>query len=480
MKKSRNHIFLLFLLLGLTHFRTCLAANKDGCDSLYIEAKERNKQYPELARWKNYPVNTVESLGYSITEPDFTNRYGSSALAPHFKASGFFRVSQHKDRWYMIDPDGYLHIDAAVVGVRQGKGETNKKALIKKYGNTLTWINSTIHELVSFGFNGAGCWSEETSIQEFNRHNTQTVFTYCPILNLMAGYGRELKITRQLAGNTGYPNQCIPVFGPGFREYCKRQIPLKIESYKQDPAVIGYFSDNELPFGKHNLEGYLDLPESDPGHQAAKEWLRKQGVSREAITDELRDKFAGYVAHTYYQIVSDLLKLYDPNHMYLGSRLHGSAKFIKEIFEAAGRFCDIISINYYGFWKVRRSDMQNWVQWTNTPFMITEFYTKGEDSGLANTSGAGWTVHTQRDRGIHYENFILGLLSCKNCVGWSWFKYQDNDPTARGVDPSNIDSNKGCYDNIYNPYKDLTKRMQLINRIRYKVIELFDQTTTCP
>ncbi len=60
--------------------------------------------------------------------------------------------------------------------------------------------------------------------------------------------------------------------------------------------------------------------------------------------------------------------------------------------------------------------------------MITEFYVKGEDSGLPNTTGAGWVVPTQTDRGRFYQHYILGLLQSGNCVGWHWFKYQDNDP----------------------------------------------------
>jgi len=32
------------------------------------------------------------------------------------------------------------------------------------------------------------------------------------------------------------------------------------------------------------------------------------------------------------------------------------------------------------------------------------------DSGLANTTGAGFTVQTQQERGYAYQHFVLGLL----------------------------------------------------------------------
>ena len=34
-----------------------------------------------------------------------------------------------------------------------------------------------------------------------------------------------------------------------------------------------------------------------------------------------------------------------------------------------------------------------------TPFMVTEFYTKGEDTKLDNSSGAGFVVRDQQNRG---------------------------------------------------------------------------------
>ena len=96
--------------------------------------------------------------------------------------------------------------------------------------------------------------------------------------------------------------------------------------------------------------------------------------------------------------------------------------------------------------------------------MITEFYTKAEDSGLPNITGAGWLVKTQHERGIFYQNFCLSLLSAPNCVGWHWFRYQDNDPTDPKADPSNNDSNKGLVNNRYEVYLPLAEKMIELNR----------------
>jgi len=69
-------------------------------------------------------------------------------------------------------------------------------------------------------------------------------------------------------------------------------------------------------------------------------------------------------------------------------------------------------------------------------------------------------------------------LESGNCVGWHWFRYQDNDPTAKGVDPSNLDSNKGLVDNEYNFYKPLADAMKELNINAYRLADWFDQQST--
>jgi len=83
-------------------------------------------------------------------------------------------------------------------------------------------------------------------------------------------------------------------------------------------------------------------------------------------------------------------------------------------------------------------------------------------------------VKTQQDRGLFYQNFTLGLLESGNCVGWHWFKYQDNDPTNKNVDPSNTDANKGILNNKYQAYTGLTEKMKELNQQVYHLIDFFD------
>ena len=145
-----------------------------------------------------------------------------------------------------------------------------------------------------------------------------------------------------------------------------------------------------------------------------------------------------------------------------------------EMFRAAGKYLDVIAVNYYGAWGPDAERMAMWGKESGRPFMITEFYAKGHDSGLPNNSGAGWLVQTQKDRARFYQNFTLGLLESKSCVGWHWFKYRDNNPEDLSTDPSNRDSNKGIIDYKYKPYVKLLEDMKKLNNELYAIIDFFD------
>ena len=137
---------------------------------------------------------------------------------------------------------------------------------------------------------------------------------------------------------------------------------------------------------------------------------------------------------------------------------------------------DILSINHYHKWQPEAWQMQQWENWSGKPFLISEFYSKGEDSGLANESGEGWIVKTQEDRGYFYQNFIIELLKSRACVGWHWLSYQDSDPQHGGNTPSNRNTNKGLYTYDYRPYNAALKPMQEINNRLYRLIEYFDRS----
>jgi hypothetical protein len=463
--------------LGLCLFFACAScfAQDNNEYNVNIGAKISNQgsgKPPGFSEWKDYPTRTVTSLiGFQPQKKFKLSRYGGRMDMKAY-ATGFFHVSKVNGRWWSVDPDGYLFIDKGVNDIKIGESERNKKSFDVSFGNNDRWAEETTKTLQGLGFNGAGAWSSYKLLKGVI--NDKAPLAYTVMLDFMGSYGRK-KGAYQQSGHLGYPDNTIFVFDPGFEKFCDGYA-AQIAENAGDKNLYAYFSDNELPFYRKTLDNFLSKKDTlDAGYLVAKKWLNDQGISKEQITDQHRNLFLGIVAEKYFSIVSRAIRKYDPNHMYIGCRFNAYEKNVKEVMQAAGKYLDAISINYYDQWTPQVQHMNNWTQWSGRPFLITEWYVKGEDSGMGNYSGAGWIVKTQEDRGLFYQNYTLGLIESGNCVGWHWFKYQDNDPTNKNVDPSNTDANKGLLDNNYQLYKGLTDKMRELNDQVYPLIDFFDK-----
>jgi hypothetical protein len=424
--------------------------------------------------WTNYPTRTLAALPEAATSRVDTNldQYGGMLVRKE-KATGFFYPKKIGDRWWLIDPEGGLFLHKAVVAVTPMGGTNAAAALKEKFGSNSNWVAGTSGLLHSLGFNGLGAWSDTERL----RQSSQPL-AYTRIWNFMSSYGQKRGGTYQQSGHVGYPKDCIFVFDPEFEKFCDTYAQQLAKS-KDDPWLLGHFSDNEMPFKRDALINYLQLPEKDPGHQAAQSWLQArhgaQATVRD-ITEQDKKDFLALVTDRYYRIVSAAIKKYDPNHLFLGSRFNDGELNYPEVFKAAGAYVDVMAVNYYRTWTPSQKKLAMWSQESGRPILITEWYVKGEDSGLSNTSGAGWIVKSQRDRGLFYQNFTLGLLESKVCVGWHWFKYSDNDPSEPNTDPSNRDANKGIVNFRYEPYSALLDAMKPLNERVYALADYFDRT----
>ena len=426
--------------------------------------------YKPYAPFKTRTVELLKGYKPPVSSQQLS-KYGG-LVEKKSQATGFFHVQKIGDRWWGIDPEGCLYINVALNSISAGNSDRNQQSLKSKFGSKEIWMSETIKMLREDGFNCAGSWSDYKSIIEANKTSDKP-FSYTINWNFMSSYGKERGGTYQQPGHTGYPNDAIFVFDPEFETFCDRHA-RQLSATKDDPNLFGHFSDNEMPFKLKSLDNFLALPENEPGHKAAVKWMEEQGISKEQITDAHRELFMALIAGRYLSIVSSAIKKYDPNHMYIGARFNGDEKNHQQFMKTAGKFLDLVSINYYNYWTPDSAQMANWTNWSGKPFIITEYYTKGEDSGMPNQSGAGWIVRTQRDRGLFYQNYNLALLESKNCIGWHYFKYQDNDPTAKGVDPSNIDANKGIVNNDYEIWEPMMKLMKELNIQVYSIIKYFD------
>jgi hypothetical protein len=486
--KPMNRLFLttaVFLLAGtLSCSKTDAQVPKD--QAIPANATDANGYYLVKARsnatsttWKTYTAKTIDRLpGFSYTQDPAINAYGSWRVNPS-AGTGFFRVEKRGDRWWIIDPEGYPFIHKGVAVFRPGSSDNQKAALSSKYGSGENWANQESLFLKQHGFNGTGAWSDVDLLRQ-----TPSPLVYTVIVNPMGAYKSE-HIKKfggkyEAAGWQGYRYDLAMVFDPEFDAYVEKAI-APIAKYASDKNLLGYFTDNELPWKNDALDRHLNfLSKEEAGYIAAKKWLNER-KGKEAtiadVNDEDRQAFTGFYLETYLAKVVTAIKKQDPNHLYLGCRFNQESEELNnpEMFKVAGKYMDIVSINHYRKWEPVQGIMANWTGWSGKPFIITEWYTKGEDSGLPNKTGAGWNVPTQQDRGYFYQNFTIELLKSKGCVGWHWFTYQDNDPLNMNTDPSNRDSNKGIVSSSFIPYQPLVQNMKTLNDHVYELIKFLDK-----
>jgi hypothetical protein len=470
MKISAFKAFTLFFILIIS----LPVSSQTDCsvNGLFVDVKTT----PSAQYFSNSTRTVCQLPEFYENEPLIpTNIYGSRTDRKTV-ATGFYYTKQIDGRWWVVDPDGYLNICRAVNALAQGTGISSKDAFSTKFGTTNVWMDATKKLLSDNGFYCAGAWSSTASITS-NQGQGDKPLAYTIILNWMSGYGSTR--TYQQSGHMGYPNDCIFVFEQGFKDYCETKGQL-LATNSTDKNLFGYFSDNELPFYNKSLNNFIRLGKTsltDENYLATKKWLIDNNLTEADTTKaDVQARFLGFVGETYFSIVNNAIKKYDPNHMYIGSRVNiAEARDNKYFMQSAGKYVDILSVNYYSVWTPNIGSMNDWGANLGKPFMVTEFYTKGEDSGLANNSGAGWIVKTQLDRGFAYQNYTLALLESKYCVGWHWFKYFDNDPSIQNAEPSNIDGNKGIVNILYEPYTALLNKMKEVNLRAYNLIDYFDK-----
>jgi hypothetical protein len=464
--RKPNILFFLFLLSNLGSY-----AQKQK-DSIFIEAKvwsrdsNRNIVYSD---WKKFPTATIENLNGFVKSEDKLDEYGGFTTLKS-TATGFFRTEKINNRWWVIDPVGNAFIVKAVNSIKIGTSPNNKIAFDSIYKTGDNWILQTYQQLKNIGFNSSGSWSEVELIRNMNE-TRKTHFVYTTQLNILSDFAK----TKEKKSANGEMSVLAYIFDADFETFVKNKCS-KLEAIKNDPNLLGHFSDNELAFQDNLIKKFASINDKrNPAYLFLKKWLNENNVDSLNYTKVQSEQFSAAVGNEYYKIVAVNLKKFDPNHMYIGSRIHAAVKDNTYFLNTMDKYVDIASINYYGFWNLSEKHKKLFSTQLTKPYFITEFYTKGEDSKMGNITGAGWLVKTQNDRGNHYQNFCLHLLKEANCVGWHWFKYQDNDPEDKLADPSNNDSNKGIVNTRYQAYNVLTDKMKQINEQVFGLIKYYQK-----
>ncbi|MBT3289795.1 MAG: hypothetical protein HN380_20795 [Victivallales bacterium] len=418
---------------------------------IQVDAMSEDVQRQAKSKWVQQPTRTVAELaGFTPGAPLARSRYGG-ILAEKREATGFFRTEKVAGRWWLVDPEGCRFVSMGVCSVNLSQGGLAESRL----GDEATWATATAKLLRKHGFNTLGCWSD------WQHFTGEKRLPYTRRWNFMSTFGRRLKVTHAEFGHTGYNRECMPVFHPDFEAFCHEHAK-KLAETKDDPWLLGHFSDNELPFRPNSLDNYLGLSKETPGHTAAQAWWdvrrkKPDGTLREGIEKKDQAAFLEFLAKRYYTVVGAAIRKADPNHLYLGSRLHGRC-IAPPVFRAS-KAVDVVSVNYYHRWTPEAERIQNWSDLSDRPILMSEWYAMTLDSAERKTRGAGFRVSSDRERGLFYQNYTLGLLAHPACVGWHWFKY--------GGDSEGID--RGIVNRVFEPYAKMLGVMGQLNHQAYRI-----------
>ena len=464
--------FIKSIIFFSTLFFVVMLNAQTRIDSIYITSKvwsrdsNRNIVYSD---WKEFPTAIVNNLKGLVIKKEFSDEYGGSSII-RSSATGFFRTEKINNRWWVIDPKGNAFVVKAVNSLKIGSSPNNQKAFDSLYKTDSDWIFSTYQTLNDIGYNTSGSWSDVDLIRKMNA-TKNTHFAYTTQLNILNDFAKS----KERKANGADFSILSYIFDADFEKFVQIKCS-NLAVYKNDPNLLGHFSDNELAFQDNLIKKFMSINDKkNAAYLFLQQWLIDHKIDSLNYSKTQVEQFSAAVGDAYYKLVAENIKNFDPNHMYIGSRIHASVKDNIYFLRVMDKYVDIASINYYGFWNLSDKHKKLFSNNLTKPYFITEFYTKGEDSKMGNISGAGWLVKTQSDRGNHYQNFCLHLLKEPNCVGWHWFKYQDNDPEDKFADPSNNDSNKGIVNTKYQSYDVLTNKMQQLNKNVFSIIKYFEK-----
>jgi hypothetical protein len=448
------------------------------------------------------------------------DEYGGWAGGPLLEATGYFRTVNRDGRWWLVTPGGHLFFSLGLDSVNTSEGGTvvdgrermfewlpaqddplaahyeaprarepagaetapppprsynfYSANLERKYGGDWygQWQEMTLARLRAWGFDTIGNWSDPRL----------TGLKRMP-------YTATLSVRGELAELSNVPPfptlRMRDPFDPRFLETVDRSVRTLATERRGDPWLIGYYVDNELPWGfmrndrtRHGLAfAALSLGPGSPAKNALvnqlearygsieklnsawsarlaswQELLEKPYEPGSELTPAMREDMGAFVkelARRYFSTVRAALRKYDPNHLYLGSRFawlvrEDYAWTTPEVLEAAAQSCDVISFNIY----LPRLDARwDFVNRLNKPAIIGEFQIGAADRWLFHPGIVA--VRDQAQRALMYQDYVRSVAEHPAFIGCHFFKYGD-EPLAGRRDGENFNTGfTSVTDNVY-------------------------------
>lgn len=448
--------------------------------------------------------NVAVQIGQTAAPPEPVRKRFAPYAVPGWekisaKPTSFFHPQQIDGRWWLIDPKGRAFYMIGTDHIRYQGHWCQKlgfapygRKMKAKYGTEQKWAEATAARLADWGFNTLP--AGHCASLRYRR------FAHIEFLSFGSSFASIDDLCPKTTW-TGFPN----VFSPKWSRHCEKIARRRCAPVKEDPWLIGYFLDNELEwYGKnHQAWGLFAEAWKKPAtHSAKRAWIdfvkgewkspadfrADWGVAiadfealaqhvevSEPRTDRAREiaqRWVRHVAELYFKHCAAAIRRHDPNHLVLGSRFAGRAP---DIWDVAGRHCDIVSFNAYPRidveWGVPASfvdQVRAFHRAAGKPLMITEWSFPALDSGLPCKHGAGMRVDTQAQRAACFTHFQKLMFSFPFMVGSNFFMFVD-EPALGISETFPEDSNYGLVNEEDEPYAELTQAAARLNRRVYEL-----------
>lgn len=379
----------------------------------------------------------------------------------------FVRVQEAPRARFVAEghPFWSLGIDCTDTGVEPNKIDPKNPgySALSLFASEKAWVLDTQTKFGNWGVNTLGGWSDDDL---FTKYGGAARPWYTIVLHLGA-YDKA---------------PWHDLFSSGMYKAIDGAAKAQIPPVKDDPKLIGYFTDNELGWWDDTLfSTYLQMPKDAPGRQKLISLLRQRygtfdafkrdwiptGDSFETLTDaKLRPlgqgrltvkAWAGVLATQYYGMVQAAVRRYDHNHLILGDRY--CQYYSLPVLAASRQFIDVASTNLGADWNDGsncRFFLDSLHEVTGKPVVISEFYMTAREnrSGDKNSSDGFPVVDTQQERADATSRYLADVSARPYVLGAHWFQYYDEPGNGRG-DGENY--NMGLVDIHGQPYELMAK-----------------------
>ncbi|MGM0882898.1 MAG: hypothetical protein ACQEXQ_17910 [Bacillota bacterium] len=482
------------------------ALNGDG---LKAELKKEALLVDKFGQWMNetwsgkvtseeqlqleYAHEAIALANVSL-DPTRYDQYGGIKSLGKQASTGYFRLQTINGKWWFITPDGYPFIikgvDAASLWESGYKTPTLKPDgtykqifeelpdrtayapaytrdangeyvsflianVMKKYGSGFEskWEDITKKRLIQWGFNTFSKWTKPKNI----------TFPFIQSLQDPSNLRRIL--------------WTYDVFDPQSGSIIENALKTQLYNARYSKWLIGYTYDNEAGWNADIVKDVLTYSSSSPAKSAFVDFLSPRyndnlatinqilgtnALSFDALKNTPIDiakvpavdisEYIRLASRTYHSMIRDIIKKYDPNHLFLGTSIVPTWRTSLDWDQAAMGFVDAFSVDSYTRDASWISRYENY----GKPLLNLEHSFGSSERGLSYISAATMTTSI-RERGMAYQAFAESQAAHPLFVGSGWYSYYDQPVTGR---PDGESYNVGLVNQQDQPYADMVNIMK--------------------